>query len=291
MAIFNLPYDIFPDKVFAEEEIIIHDYSPIIGSFKGQSVLHKNAISLVISGEKTMHFAERRVNISDDEFHFLSAGNCLASIDLSKRKTFRSILIFFDDKVLSDFYLKNDELIRRLKANNNVNHKPYVSFKKDKFIINYISSLLLILEGGKLMSRQMKLLKFEELMLYLLENHPLDILSFQTRQKNGFDDLEIRKTIESNVTSNLTLRELAFLCNLSLSTFKRRFEKIYNMSPNKWLLQRRMKIAGNLLRNSKEKPSTIYHKLGYENHSSFSKSFKQIYGVTPREYQSQKLSV
>jgi len=79
------------------------------------------------------------------------------------------------------------------------------------------------------------------------------------------------------------------MCNMSLSTFKRRFARLYGTSPNKWLLQKRMEQAASLL-HQQEKPSQIYHKVGYENHSSFTQSFKQVYGVTPREFQ-QKVNV
>src|SRR5580765_4214210 len=92
MSIFNLPQDIFPGKKIKPGNIIFHDYLANVGSFNGMSILHQNAISLVISGEKTMHFSDRIVNIKDDEFHFLSAGNCLASVSLSKKTLFRSIL-------------------------------------------------------------------------------------------------------------------------------------------------------------------------------------------------------
>ena len=94
MNIFNLPEDIFPDKN-GTDTIIIHDYLAPAGFFSGKSVLHKNAVSLVISGRKTMHFAEKMVHIEADEFHFLSSGNCLVSMKLSDRNEFRSILIFF----------------------------------------------------------------------------------------------------------------------------------------------------------------------------------------------------
>src|SRR4051812_3301609 len=282
MTIFNLPQDIFPNSETSLDDIIIHDYSAKMGSFKGKSVLHKNAISLVVSGQKTMHFAEKKVVINDDEFHFLSSGNCLASMDLSKQDIFRSILIFFDDTVLTDMYVKYDKLICNFTTKNKIDIEPYVSFKKDEFIYNYISSLLLILKGGQQISNQMKHLKFEELMLYLLENYPLKMLSFQTTKKHDFDDLEIRKTVETNIMDNLTVEELAFLCNTSVSTFKRRFVKIYNTSPNKWLLKRKMDIAAHFLENHNEKPSDVFHKLGYENHSSFTQSFKQVFGVTPK---------
>ena len=137
----------------------------------------------------------------------------------------------------------------------------------------------------------MRLLKFEELMLYLLRKHPASILAFQTSERRGLNDLEIKKTVEGNITNGLSLAELAFLCNTSLSTFKRRFQKIYGTSPNKWILQRRMELAKHLLQHHREKPGEVYHKIGYENHSSFSQSFKQVYGVTPRDFQMAHLDV
>ncbi|WP_431211689.1 helix-turn-helix domain-containing protein [Puia sp. P3] len=40
-----------------------------------------------------------------------------------------------------------------------------------------------------------------------------------------------------------------------------------------------------VLLRQQARPSEIYFQLGYENHSSFSQSFKQVYGVTPKEFQ------
>jgi len=287
MIVHNLPQDIFQNKREGNESLIFHHYSATVGSFKGKSILHKNAISLVISGEKTMHFANTAVYIKDNEFHFLSAGNCLASVTLSKKEIFRSILVFFDNQILTDFYLKHAITIDRLKRGRKVESEGYVSFQKDKFIYNYIDSLILLFESGEKISMEMRFLKFEELMLYLLEKHPQKILSFQSSQSKDLNDLEIRKAVEANVTNPISLEELAFLCNISLSTFKRRFQKIYGTSPTQWMVKRRMEIARNLLQHHNQKPGEVYHKLGYESHSSFAQSFKQTYGITPKEFQSQ----
>jgi AraC-like DNA-binding protein len=51
-----------------------------------------------------------------------------------------------------------------------------------------------------------------------------------------------------------------------------------------------MEIARELLQNNHEKPGDIFYKIGYENHSSFTKSFKQIFGLTPQDFQKQKLN-
>ncbi len=291
MKIINLPQDIFRGNEILTDHIIIHDYTAKEGTFKGKSILHTNAISMVISGEKTMLFAEKTVRVIDDTFHFLSAGNCLASVSLPGGRDFRSILIFFDNKVISDFYIKHNSLIENKKGKSTCKSEPYISFLKDPFIYNFISSLDLLLQSGQAISKEMKLLKFEELMLHLLEKHPHAILSFPLAKKNDFDDMEIRKALETNIANNISIEDLAFLCNTSLSTFKRRFTKIYGTSPNKWILQKRMKLARDLLLYKNEKPAEVYRKVGYENHSSFSQSFKKMYGLSPKDFQAEKMNV
>ena len=291
MAVFNLPQDIFPGHKGPLESIIIHDYAAPVGSFKGRSILHTNSISLVIDGEKTMHFAEQTVKIKPDTFHFLSAGNCIASMKLPEKKIFRSILLFFDNKTLADFFIKYDSLIKPIKGKQKFESEPYICLPKDAFVYNYIESLKILINQGINIPIEIRQLKFEELMLHILVKHPKALLSFQSVKNTGFDGLEIRKAVEANIANNISVEELAFLCNISLSTFKRRFLKIYGTSPNKWILQKRMEIARGLLLHYNEKPGEVYHKVGYENHSSFTQSFKQIYGVTPKDFQLQQLNV
>jgi AraC-like DNA-binding protein len=93
-----------------------------------------------------------------------------------------------------------------------------------------------------------------------------------------------------HVTTPISVDELAFLCNTSISTFKRKFFKIYGTSPQKWLTQQKMRIAANLLKHPHERPGSVYEKVGYENQSSFILAFKKQYGMTPREYQQTNLS-
>lgn len=285
MQIFNLPDDSSPDH--DAERIIFQDYTAHPGAFKGRGVLQRHAISLVISGEKTMHFAEKTVHARDGEFHFLSAGNCVVTMNLLGTTPFRSILIFFDHKTLSDFHLKYETLTRDTRHSTNVATEPYLSFKKDAFVTNFIHSISLLLQSSYKFSPEMRLLKFEELMLYILEKYPSSLLSFHEPGNRHPDDRGIRKAVETNITNNINVEELAFLCNMSLSTFKRRFIKLYGMPPTEWFVQQRMKLAKELLQH--EKPSEIYYKVGYESHSSFSQAFRKTFGKSPKEFQSIKV--
>ena len=290
MDIINLPQDILPGERSGSESIIFYDYSPPPGRFKGKSILHKNAISLVISGEKTMHFAEKTVYARDTEFHFLSAGNCVVSMNLSMETPFRSILIFFDTALLTNFFIKYASRVNKIKDAKKNAPASYLSFTKDPFIRNFIDSLQLLLQSKEQLSTEMRLLKLEELWLYLLEKYSTRLLSFQPAPNTHSDDLVIRKVVETNVTNNVSIAEMAFLCHMSISTFKRRFIRLYGKSPNEWFLQQRMKLAKELLQHHHEKPSQVYDKVGYESHSSFSQAFRKIFGKTPSEFQLEYLN-
>jgi len=168
--------------------------------------------------------------------------------------------------------------------------KPFVVFEKDEFIKTYITSLKLIQLKPATFSDKIIELKFEELMLHLLEKYPAETLSFQTKNQQEYTDFEIRKAVELNITNNLTLEELAFLCHTSVSTFKRKFIKLYNEIPSQYFLQQKMEIAKSLLLQN-ENPGEVFYKVGYENHSSFSQSFKQVYGISPTQFKQQNLTV
>jgi len=91
--------------------------------------------------------------------------------------------------------------------------------------------------------------------------------------------------IESNKLNKLTIKELSFLSNMSVSTFKREFEKYFHSSPSKWFQEKRLEHAAFLLKNKSKRPSDIFEDIGYESLSNFIQAFKVKFGVTPKQYQ------
>jgi AraC family transcriptional regulator, exoenzyme S synthesis regulatory protein ExsA len=281
MNVYTLPDDIFSDKQHLTSDVIIYHYTSTKDRFKEKSILKRNAFSLVICGRKTMHFAEKTISVNDAEIHILAAGNCIASVSISEVKNFESVLIFFDTSVLNEFYATQTKFIDKQKVKKIDSN---VHFKKDDFVNNYIQSLLLMLKSNKLPSEAMKRLKIQELFLYLLENHTDQFLSFQPSHKMTEIEMQIRKVVEANKENSLTLDELSFLCNISTSTFKRHFKKIFNTSHKAWLSEQKMNLALKMLKEQNQKPSEVWHKLGFETHTGFTKSFKKHFGSLPKEF-------
>ncbi|MDJ1505873.1 AraC family transcriptional regulator [Xanthocytophaga agilis] len=267
----------------------IYNYVSDKKAQRNKIFLEQNLITLVEQGEKVVHYANNATIITDTQFALLSSGNCLMTEKLPVNNMYCSTMFFFDNSALTKFFIKYASLIDKISSKVGKAKEPFVVFQKDDFVRSYITSLKLIHSQTSAFSEMKLELKFEELMLHLLEKYPESILSFQLSNQNEYSDLELRKAVEQNITNNLTLEELAFLCHTSVSTFKRRFLKLYNLTPRQYFLQRKMEIASSLLLQN-ENPGEVFYKVGFENHSSFSQSFKQMYGVSPKQFQQQKLT-
>ncbi|SFD02128.1 AraC-type DNA-binding protein [Chitinophaga sp. CF118] len=278
---------LFPEDFNSNDSITILSYQTFSDTAKNKITLSQNLFSFLIEGTKSVSYSQKSARIDNTEFLLLSSGNCLMSERTAPSNgTYKSILIFFDNSELVSFFLKHANTFDT-KTKSSSLEEPFIVFQLDDFLQNFLASLHLMLNNKKPVSKAMRVLKLEELMLYLCDKYPQEIMNLHTSVYENQDEITIRKTVENNIGNYITIDELAFLCNMSISTFKRKFSKLYGTSPNKWFLQKRMELAASLLRNSNEKPSDIYHKVGYENHSSFTQSFKQTFGLTPSEYQQQ----
>lgn len=93
--------------------------------------------------------------------------------------------------------------------------------------------------------------------------------------------------MQTNYKENISLEQYASLANCSLSTFKRKFQQTFHMNPGKWIMQRRLETAYELLQISEKNITEIAYEVGFETPSHFIASFKQRYRHTPKQVQQQ----
>jgi AraC-like DNA-binding protein len=81
-----------------------------------------------------------------------------------------------------------------------------------------------------------------------------------------------------------TVGSLAAACGMSRSGFALKFKQLVGETPLEYLTNWRMQKATALLRKSDRKLIEVARAVGYDSDAAFSKAFKRIYGVVPREY-------
>lgn len=290
MNVINLPQDLNPAQYRAEDRILIRPYTSPCNTKKNRVILHRNMINLLVEGRKTVIYGGQTTTVNDNAILFLTAGSCLTTSVLSDNGNYQAFLLYYSDDALLDFFMKYDHLVKAQQPLP-VPAASFITFEKDVFIRNYIASLRHLLEVSQPISQEICVLKFEELLLYLLQTSPETLLQLKVNATGSMQDFEIRKAVEGNITNRVTVEELAFLCSMSLSTFKRRFTKIYGTTPQRWILEQKMQVAARLLKDQQAKPGDVYDQVGYESHSSFTKAFRQLFGMTPSAYQEQNMNV
>lgn len=276
MNIIKLPESLHFEK---PQTVQVYDYCSSKEISKQQIILNQNTFSFLIEGKKEVIFDNSDLSIDNRKFLLMKSGHCLMTEKLSEIKNYRSILLFFNNETLSKFVQKFEI--------NNIEPKEYksvYSFDYDTFIKRFVDSLIAISKLSKPVQQKIIEVKFEEIMLYLIELHGSHIL-YSLTYNNDHHTQNFTQIVESNQLKKLTLKQLAFLCNMSVSTFKREFEKHYAQSPIKWFQNKRLEHAYYLLHQKHKKSSEIYFEVGYENLSSFIQAYKSKYHKTPKQDQ------
>ena len=269
-----------PDELNIEklQPILIFDYYSTKEITKQQIILNHNAFSFLIDGNKEVAYDNTFLSVNNSKFLLMKSGHCLMTEKNSEIRNYRSVLFFFSSEILLKFIQKNE-----LNTNELNKYKSVYSFDYDEFIQRFVYSLLDISKLSKNIQKKMLEVKFEEIILYLTETHGTEFL-YSLLQKSNDTSQKFIQTVETNWMNKLTLKELAFLCNMSVSTFKREFEKHYCESPIKWFQNKRLEYAHHLLYQEQKSSSEIYFEVGYESLSSFIQAYKSKYGITPKQH-------
>lgn len=281
MKIQEIP-KLYFDQEQGKVELFVYDFKMSDDVVKQKVNLGLHMFSFLQTGKKQIHFADTTVAVNKSQSLVIKKGNSLWTELLDTEDVYYCKLLFFTDKKLKKFL---DKYTTDSKPN--TDEIPYFVIKNDAFISSYLNTLSSIKLDFSTFSNNLLDLKFEELMLYLLNKYGSKFELF-LHSLISSDISPISSVIKNNLYSNLNLEEIAFLCNMSLSTFKRHFINEYHTSPGKWLQKKRLIKAKEILENGIRKPSEIYFDYGYNNLSNFSIAFKKEFGISPTEINTSK---
>ncbi len=101
--------------------------------------------------------------------------------------------------------------------------------------------------------------------------------------------LPAKEYIEQHFDQPITLEELAFLSNMSVTNFRREWKKLYTESTLQYRDAIRLYYAKEYLNSGYYTVSEIAEKCGFDDVSYFVRFFKKQTGITPGEFRKQLL--
>ncbi|MEL7422235.1 MAG: AraC family transcriptional regulator [Bacteroidota bacterium] len=276
--IFQLPdYFVKERAQIAAQPVAVFDYRAAQEVIKSKVILRTFVFSFLVEGRKHLHHLHDEAGLGPNQFLLLKPTHCLMTERFAGATHYRSLLCFFENDFLQRFTGKY-----QLRTTGSKRSPDFLVLNMDPYISHFVHALQALLKQPLASDSAIWQLKIEELLLYLIEQHGETIIHFLCSEQSSSTDSDFRRVIESSIDQKLSLDELAFLCQMSLSTFKRKFKELYQNSPARWFQKQRLLKAKRLLVHHHQSPSDVYLEAGFENFSSFSQAFKREFGVSPK---------
>ncbi|MEX6686658.1 AraC family transcriptional regulator [Danxiaibacter flavus] len=253
---------------------------PADNSFKGGDVLQTmHCLELVISGNLHVRYNDELIKIEKDDIQFRKRGNYIIhpSIDYS------AILFFMDDEFIRDFIKEIDIFSKETFT---AELPPFV-FKSSAFINHSIEESIGKIKRQEVFTPCIVKLTALQAMFHIFSNEPSRTFATYLRFLVSERKIDLSYFMETNFSQNMSLEEMAKLTGRSLSTFKKEFSELYNDTPQKWLINRRLQHAHYLLKETNQPVTQIAYDCGFENNSHFSKAYRTKYGVAPTSSRAQ----
>lgn len=196
----------------------------------------------------------------------------------SEQKTIAAIGAYFYPSIVKDFF-NNDLTINSFR-----NGFDAIKVNIEPLMKLFIESIDYIIDNPSLADECLILNKLKELLLILSKSEKAESINAFVASLFIAHEYDFHEIVRQNQYSNLSLSELAHLCNLSLATFKRKFTKLYGVSPAKYFLSKRMDKSRHLLAIQFTSITDIAYECGFDSVSNFDRSFKRHFGKSPKEY-------
>ncbi len=267
-------------------ESLFFNYSDIFFSYyfnNDTSCAHmsqNHSMSYVYSGEMVLQEKDREVVVRKGECVFIRRDN---RVVIHKRpvgdEQYRGIFMMFTRRFLREFFRKLEKPAVPHEAA--PLERSVIKLPKTPEIESLFRAMVPYFDPSIKPREEFMQLKLAEGVYSLLQvNERFFPVLFDFNEPWKMDILEF---LNENYMYDLSMEQIAHFTGRSLSTFKRDFKKISDLSPQKWLIRKRLNVAFGKIREAHLPVTEVYAEVGFKNLSHFSTAFKKQFGVSPTE--------
>ena len=275
-----------PEKVEEENSPLklIFNYNNVFFSFfydDTTACVHRSreyAINSVYSGEMVLDNGKQQIHVAKGESVFIPRDH---HITLYKKpcngERYCGIFLSFTRNFLRAMYAQGGPY--KVPDNTPKLKSEVLKLPKTAELVSLFASLTPFFDPNVKPQDDFMQLKLQEGLLALLhidERFAPTLFDFNEPWK-----IDILDFMNQNYMFEFSQEDLAHYTGRSLATFKRDFKKISDLTPEKWLIRKRLEVAYALMQEGGKKIVDVCAKVGFKNQSHFSSAFKKQYGIAP----------
>ncbi len=240
----------------------------------------EHVLVYLYSGEQVIEDRNKKIKLQAGECAFVRRDHRLKMYKNSKGDDlYKGISMVFRREVLRDFYSKMNK--SAMPTDVKISDKKVFKLQPTPAIQSLFQALTPYFDSNvKPTEAVIQLKVLEGIYALLNSNEQLYPILFDFAEPWKIDLLPF---LNNNYMEELTMEQLASFTGRSLATFKRDFKKISNLTPQKWLIKKRLEMAYIQLKEEKRKVQEVCTEVGFKNLSHFSTAFKKQYGIPPTE--------
>ncbi len=225
----------------------------------------EHTLVYLYSGEQVIQDSDKKIIIQAGECAFIRRDHRLTMYKNNKGKElYKGISLTFKRNVLREFYSKMNK--SEIPKNVPIPEKNVFKVQRSADITSLFQSLTPYFDEDVKPTEGVAHLKLQEGIYALLNNAELFYpVLFDFTEPWKVDMLEF---LNENYMDDLTMEQIASYTGRSLATFKRDFKKISNLSPQKWLIKKRLEAAYIKLKEGK-KVQEVFVEVGFKKSFAF----------------------
>lgn len=254
-------------------------YSFYYNDFSG--CVHRSreyAINYVYSGEMILDNGKEQIHVGKGECIFIPRDHHITMYKKTKDgERYCGIFLMFTRRFLREMYGKLEQ--RRMPTNTPKLDSGVIKLSKTVELASLFTSMTPYFNPEVKPADDLMQLKLQEGLLALLHiDNRFAPMLFDFNEPWKIDIMEF---MNENYMCEFTMEEMAHYTGRSLATFKRDFKKISDLTPEKWLIRKRLEVAYVKMQGGNRKIVDVYAEVGFKNPSHFSTAFKKQYGISP----------
>jgi AraC family transcriptional regulator len=263
-------------------------YSNCTRFIRRKQVAATLSIHFVFSGNETFQIGHKRLNVHPDSFLVIKENTSYTQI-IDSDLPVDVFSMYFDARFIDEFEAASGLTTNKISKHLGVfNETLYPLTGNLKYTINHLKEK--VHHGVKdeaLLNHYLYHILISYQQLYNQQIRYTERLHFVkqiTRAEVYHRVTMAREYLFSNYSENVSIKQLAEYCSLSVNHLHMAFKEVYQFTPHQYLTSIRLRRAKILLRQSQYAINEIAGIVGFESTSSFIRLFKKYGQITPQAY-------